>query len=206
MDGYQPQQQYYNPYLQQIPQPMPPQQMPWAQQRLAQLEQNYMQRNPQQYQGYQNNGQQAVQNTITAIPVTGLDEAKAYPITFDDKIYLFIDRSTNKIYAKQWDKNTGGALFNTYMPEINNQITSTENNIENAQNTDIQAIQDTQSIPVWKDDINRLENEIKRLEGIIYDATSNDADVTKKSANKSTNATVTSKSKSDGDTGKHGTK
>jgi len=60
---------------------------------------------------------QAPSAQVRAVAVTSIEEAKVYPISFDSTIYLIYDTSTGIIYRKQFDINTGGALFIPYMSE-----------------------------------------------------------------------------------------
>lgn len=98
------QQQPYNPYMQQN-------QFAGmvANQRLQEMERTYPQYGQQVPQQ-----QQVTPQPVYARAVTSMVEAEAYPVNFDDTIFVFVEPGTGRIYTKQWDRNTGGAPVREY--------------------------------------------------------------------------------------------
>lgn len=84
-----------------------------AQQRMAQMQQQYPQYMPQQPP--QPQPQIVQQRSFAIIPVTSEDEAKASPVdTVNDTPSFFFNRGKNEIYLKQFNRQSGGANFETF--------------------------------------------------------------------------------------------
>lgn len=108
---YQPYQPAY------IQQPMQQAQAPQMQ-----MPQQYMQPPyrpaDQNFVGQQSMQQQMPQpNPVRATMVTSKEEAVAAQIPFDSTINVFTDLTHMHIYTKQFDANTGGSLFRSYVLE-----------------------------------------------------------------------------------------
>lgn len=199
MSQYYPQQvpPQFNPYHQQMhPQMNQPPIPPWMTERIEGMNQRLAQN--QQYQQYgQQLGQptqtQQPQNLYNAMPFTTMEDIKAFPVSFDERQYIFVDKEAGKIHVKKWDKATGGLSYSTFVPE---QSTSPQE--------DLTEDSKGNNTPAWEEEINRLDDEIKRLEGLLNDATDSSNSGGKKSASKPTNTKSTVKSKSDGGTGADG--
>lgn len=111
--GYQPQQMGgFQPY-QQAPQ-MPQFSPQFPMDRLQQLQAEAAYRDAQtQMQASQQVPQQ--QNIgIKVVPVSSIDEAKAFLSPTDGSRVYFINSSNEEIYSKQLDFNTGKSIFLTY--------------------------------------------------------------------------------------------
>ena len=91
---------------------------------------------PQQYQ-YQRQSSEIPTsvplNYIKGRPVSSIDEAKASQIDLDGSLNIFPDLSNKKIYTKQINLD-GTASFNIYELNNNQQMQTSENNVQEEKN------------------------------------------------------------------------
>lgn len=159
----------------------------------------------QQQQAQQQPPQQ--QQNIKTVAVTSVDEARAYPIPFENGIYVFLNMSDGKIYTKQFDFQTGGSHFREYSPVIPADTAETTQAIQEEPKMEAPTIAPQEDINMLKDEITALRKEVESLKGEIngyYEH--NRPDGTKQPAVTEDNADVADSTESAGTPEPDGTK